>query len=401
MLYTKINNCRVCASTLFEEDKIISLEKVSIPGLFFNNKLDTSDYKTSLEIVKCKKCLHIQLLHDINSNLYEYYKSGKPTDAHFNHIDLIANNFKNSYPKNAKILEIGGGAGYFLNILHSKGFYNLFNIDATDEISQNNSYTNINSIFPNENISEKYAQEFDVVFTQHFLEHVADPKEILLSIRDILKEEGELWIEVPYIEKTATTDYRLLSIIYSLHSSNFHKKSLEKLGEMTGFKLKELKRVNHYGKSIIAIFNKQATVPSNIVFNDDETNYNEILNGINRFFGELEQFSKSLPNNIYCWGAAERCITILSTIDSYKKINVDGIFDSNEDLWFKKIAGFNTEVSSVIDFNSNIKHLLILSPTNHIDIVKKLFDKANNYITIYIPFVGIYSKKNYELNFLY
>jgi len=91
------------------------------------------------------------------------------------------------------------------------------------------------------NFFEKYKFSFDVIINSHVLEHMDDPKELLVNIRGLLKEEGTFVIAIP--QERIRGDISPLQILYFLsrlkfenpHKHKFSKDQLFTLLKEAGF----------------------------------------------------------------------------------------------------------------------------------------------------------------------
>lgn len=108
--------------------------------------------------------------------------------------------FDNLVDKDAVVLEIGCGNGYFLERLIKLSYTNLFGVDIVGGAARECD----NKLFPNAQIREADGhmlpfsdQKFDVVVLSHVLEHSPLPHVMLKEIRRVLKESGIAFIEVP------------------------------------------------------------------------------------------------------------------------------------------------------------------------------------------------------------
>jgi SAM-dependent methyltransferase len=91
------------------------------------------------------------------------------------------------FPPGARVLEIGGGTGYQAKLLTDRGY-------AVTAIDVGTSNYKGNQVFPVTDYDGKvfpFADAtFDVVFSSHVLEHIADPSQIHSEIRRVLKPGG-------------------------------------------------------------------------------------------------------------------------------------------------------------------------------------------------------------------
>ena len=76
---------------------------------------------------------------------------------------------------------------------------------------------------------EKYKFSFDIIINSHVLEHVDDPKDFLVNIRGLLKEDGTFVIAIP--QERIRGDITPLQILYFLSRLKFenpHKHKISK-----------------------------------------------------------------------------------------------------------------------------------------------------------------------------
>ena len=96
-------------------------------------------------------------------------------------------------PHDARILDVGCGAGQWLDSLHSRGYRNLSGIDSFLEPSLEETVP-----FP---IQRKQIKEmdggWDLIAYHHVLEHVPDPVRELTLAMDRLRPGGALLVRVP------------------------------------------------------------------------------------------------------------------------------------------------------------------------------------------------------------
>lgn len=103
---------------------------------------------------------------------------------HLNHVVQIVSR----YFKEKSILEIGCGKGTFLELLRSKGFY----VVGTDPAYEGNSDYIIKQHF-----KASLGISGDAIILRHVLEHMPDPIDFLISIREANGGKGLVYIEVP------------------------------------------------------------------------------------------------------------------------------------------------------------------------------------------------------------
>jgi SAM-dependent methyltransferase len=94
--------------------------------------------------------------------------------------------------KGSKIAEIGCGKGYFLELLHSKGF-NVIGFDPT--------YEGDSPLVIKEYFDDRFSDMgIDVFLLRHTMEHIPDPFSFLHTIARANGYKGKIFIEVPTLD---------------------------------------------------------------------------------------------------------------------------------------------------------------------------------------------------------
>ncbi len=102
--------------------------------------------------------------------------------------------------KDAVILDFGGGSGLFSLELKKRGYTNLHLLDLSPIQCQQAQEKGLENIHcGDENfLVENFANEtFDFVFMCDVIEHVEDPIRVLQKIRQVLKQNGRIFLTYP------------------------------------------------------------------------------------------------------------------------------------------------------------------------------------------------------------
>lgn len=191
-----ITKCPICNFEQFENYS--KVKDHSISGEYFN-------------LIRCKSCHFIitspRPESELLSNYYhsENYISHSDTNTGFiNKIYRLIRHFTlkqkialiKKFHKNPKILDIGSGAGYFLNACKKEGF-NCFGIEP-DLNTRSNSINKFDiQVFDELYIDQIPAESMDAITMWHVLEHVPELNQRLVEIRKILKSNAYIIIAVP------------------------------------------------------------------------------------------------------------------------------------------------------------------------------------------------------------
>lgn len=183
--------------------------------------------------------------------------------------DLISLINKSKEPK--KILEVGAAYGATLNYLKSEGIASeVVAVDLFEDIDNKNRYKKVDNFIFGDieklDLSE-YNNYFDVILLPDVLEHLIEPKLVLMKIKSLLKNEGEILISIPNIRHYSVLKkvflngdfkYEESGILDYTHLRFFCKKNIIDLVRHSDLKvISILSSLTIYkGKSFAKIFNK-------------------------------------------------------------------------------------------------------------------------------------------------
>jgi SAM-dependent methyltransferase len=117
---------------------------------------------------------------------------------------LAARSLKGLIHKQSRILDVGCGAGELLIALHELGFNSLTGIDPFIHESVNAPVR----IIKEDVFSHQPADLYDVIMLHHSFEHMSNPKEVLMRIGALMKDNGLCIIRVPVADGKAFEEYR-------------------------------------------------------------------------------------------------------------------------------------------------------------------------------------------------
>ncbi|MFH1545361.1 MAG: class I SAM-dependent methyltransferase [archaeon] len=102
---------------------------------------------------------------------------------------------------------------------------------------------NLNVFFGTLERSKFKKNYFDVITTFHLLEHVQEPKAVLMKARELLKEKGELIIVTPNFDSLESKVFgkEWWNIDAPRHFYHFTPKTLGRMIEESGFKIEKIK----------------------------------------------------------------------------------------------------------------------------------------------------------------
>ncbi|MFQ3549530.1 MAG: class I SAM-dependent methyltransferase [Armatimonadota bacterium] len=156
---------------------------------------------------------------------------------------------------NSKVLEIGCSTGFVTKEIKKKNCFvtgGEIDYDSAEKAKMIADQVIIGNIEDNSiwnNISDKY----DYVIMGDVLEHLIDPENVLLKLKNVLSENGELLLSVPNVAYYKIRldllfgrfNYTEFGILDSSHLKFFTKETLYKMLHNTGYEIKELEYTYH------------------------------------------------------------------------------------------------------------------------------------------------------------
>ena len=158
--------------------------------------------KFPIEIVGCSKCGLVQILNPIDpAEFYTNYANSSSVKRE-PHLEKLIEKLESLLPKNAKIIDVGCNDGKFLSRLRESGFNDLHGLEPTKNMSEraiNAGFKVFNSYLDSKKSGEIVAKtgQFDCVTLRQVLEHIENLSDFGVALRNLLKPNGLLVIEVP------------------------------------------------------------------------------------------------------------------------------------------------------------------------------------------------------------
>jgi len=142
-------------------------------------------------------------------------------------------NYLKSYIKGKKLLEIGSGEGFLLEMFEKNG-YDVFGIEPSKDnlpiIQQKLKKGKCITGYVED--SYKLKHRFNVIILSHVLEHMMDCEEPLIKLSKLLEPDGIIFIEVPNCKNKESLEH---SINTQPHIHHFSKDNLELLVKKCGY----------------------------------------------------------------------------------------------------------------------------------------------------------------------
>jgi len=165
------------------------------------------DINQTLDLIKLKfynEYLYNAHIYDEGDSEYHKILTSQVVLKYIEPIDL---------PKNAKILDLGCGPGYFLDQMKSRGYTDLTGVTLSPgdiKICEDKGHVIKKydfSFLPQRD--GYYDESVDFIFLRHALEHSPYPIFSLMEYNRILKQHGKMYIEVPAPDCARQHEYNL------------------------------------------------------------------------------------------------------------------------------------------------------------------------------------------------
>lgn len=144
-----------------------------------------------------------------------------------------------SYTKQqGKLLDIGAGIGAFLSVMKEKG-WEISGVEP-DEVARKNATQLFGLELDQPSALPQFQQKsYDAITLWHVLEHVHQLHEYIERLKDLLTDDGKIFIAVPNYTSGDAATYRNYWAAYDVprHLYHFTPKSIESLVKQHGLKL--------------------------------------------------------------------------------------------------------------------------------------------------------------------
>ena len=137
----------------------------------------------------------------------------------------------------SNVLDYGCNTGRHALIVKQAYGYNVMGADINPAAISVTQRKGIPAELITPEFFEKYKFSFDIIINSHVLEHVDDPKDFLVNIRGLLKEDGTFVIAIP--QERIRGDISPLQILYFLSRLKFENPHKHKISKDQLFTLLE------------------------------------------------------------------------------------------------------------------------------------------------------------------
>lgn len=257
--YIKINHCPCC-------NQENSATAVEIGG---------TDWKDVITVRQCQDCGHIYYGScPSESGILQYYKDEWMNEADQKKIDtqfIVQKKYKianllselNIKDQNISLFDVGCGSAGLLEGLRDKGYHNLFGCEQSRR-----RYEYVTQIYGDRIYNSGFqdihpTQKFDVIYSNHVIEHIHNPAKYIEWCAHNLSENGMVISCMPDAEHETAVGQTL----FLPHLHSFTKESATALGKRFGFEVLFWK--NCRKDEMCVIYTKSTSVLNNAKISKD------------------------------------------------------------------------------------------------------------------------------------
>lgn len=322
--------CRLCLSDNIE--KIFSFPSFPVFIGCTDNKKE-NDVSYDFEIWYCHDCdVGQQISIPPFEELYKEQRCFGFGNIWKNHYEKYAEFIKKNSDPSEIGLEVGVGNAVVFKKLN--GFFTkLSGIDAIDHPDYENYDIKV-GLF-----SEKLFEyeNFDVIYSSHFIEHLPDPVKFLKTSRQLLKDNGRCIVACPNIVKSFENLH--FNAFTTDHLNYFSKNSLEKIAVNLGFELIDSYQYLDHGMYLV--FRKTEKQINSIITKQFKNNFDTYKKII---FNYVEKAKKELlkEESVFVFGAHGLTVTFLKILNNSKLENkIKFVLDNEKTKHHRRLSGTN------------------------------------------------------------
>jgi methylation protein EvaC len=404
-----MNECLICKN---ETTQFISFGKMPLANGFLTKEQFNDEYFFELKVAHCPKCQMVQLLEQPTKELmfndhYAFYSG--TSNAMAEHFKVFADHVIKDFlvSDNPFVVEIGSNDGIMLKHFQQKNIRHL-GIEPSENVASVARSKGINTIssFFNKELAEKIIAEYgkaDAFLAANVMCHIPYIHSVAEGIRTLLKPEGVLMFEDPYIgDVVQKTSY---DQIYDEHVFLFSVQSVKFLFEQHGMEVIDVEpQETHGGSMRYVIAHKGTKTKSKRVH---EQISNEIRLGLDKP-GTYVKFRKNCEDSrdklksilvklknegkrVVGYAATSKSTTILNYCNIGPEL-LEFICDTTPIKQGKFSPGKHIPVKTYEEFRKDYPDFALLFAYNHEkEIMSKEseFKRLNKQWIVYVPEIGI------------
>ena len=341
--------CRLCRSIRIES--IIDLDGFPKAAQYFLSSLEQTeeDQPITLMVCQCIDCGLIQLKNDAVSYYKDVITAASLSEGSKESLVNEWRPFIEKYNILGKdAIEVGAGRGDFLEVLErlNVSAYGIeHSLDNINECKKKK--LNVKKAYLTE-LPEVPNKKYSLVVCNNFLEHQPETKNYLSYLRNLISDDGVIYISVPNVdyllEKNCLYEFVADHLVY------FTEKTLRKAMEINGFRIIESYKKNN-GNDLVVI----AKLEPRINIDGAIETVSDIVKSIQK---EVNKYK-----NVAIWSAGHRALALMAIakLEQIKYVIDSATFKQGKftPILHKKIISPEDFISTKCDL------LVIMLPGNY------------------------------------
>jgi nucleoside-diphosphate-sugar epimerase len=388
-------HCRSCGETKLK--RVVSLGYQPLA----NNLLKKRNEKTELyplEMNYCPTCHNCQLSISVEakkmfSNYLYTSSTSKSFKEHFvNATKKYVKEFKLK-PKKSYIIDIGSNDGVALKPFKDLGFKNIVGVEPAKNLAKmanKNKIKTLNFFLEKKNI-KKIKKNADLILASNVFAHSDNLKEMAECMKELLKKDGTIIIEVQYLLNTLKD--LTFDNIYHEHYNYWSLTSLVNFFNQFNLTIFRAEKISTHGGSVrIYLKNKKVKIEKNVksLLKEEEDFGIKKFSTYQKFADKIYKIRSNVIDNlkklkmknkqIIGYGSPAKATTALNFFGVTDQI--DYIIEDNPLKHGKILPGVNIPIFSKNKLNKKASTILVLAWNFFDDIKKNNSSLSDNFINI-------------------
>lgn len=390
-----VNYCRICSQE--RGNKLFQIDKMPITAEPLPKKELVPTH--TLEVLSCPSCHYLFLSNAIPSSYYLNYNYTPQISSDVrNYLDQFTQSMISELGLKGgeKGLEIGAGEGS-LCVSMQKHKINMVALEPSFQLSKLSEKQGVTTVqgFFDSSFYQQREEQFDFVVVRHVLEHIDNIDDFMKGIYHVLKPNGVIIIEVPYLGNIINE--KQYYAFFFEHLSYFSLHSLEKMFHRYQFQPFYSKYVYPEGGSILIAAQKGNRYSKSTSYVEDSFHLQNIYTfseGLTQFQNSFQQFVKE-HRPLAAYGAGQRGITLLSLIGDAAN---DILYLCDENVVYHHLFTPTTSIPIVAPLDlpvDKVEGILIFATSYQNQIIAKYPQYRKKFITI-LPHLEFLEKKEFQ-----
>ena len=388
-------NCRCCGSKKLKRALSLGYQPLA------NNLLENTNDKTKvypLELNVCEECFNCQLSVAINSDemFSNYLYQSSTTQSFREHFTIAAKKYIKEFElkKDSYIIDVGSNDGIGLKPFFDLGFENIQGIEPAKNLAELANKNGINTFhgYLDDKAMNPIKNGADLLLASNVFAHADDLKSMAESMKQLIKPNGKIIIEVQYLLNTIRD--LTFDNIYHEHTNYWSLLTLNSFFEKLELKIFKVEKINTHGGSIRVYVSKDKEIlvdeSVKITLQEEEEFGLRDISPYLEFGKKIESLKKEVVKNIGIlkknyssivgYGAPAKATTALNFFNISKEI--DYIVEDNKLKHGKYIPGVNIKIVSKKEINNKDQVILVLAWNFFDEIKRNNNDLLNDFINI-------------------